>query len=182
VTRHRRNPATPALSVDAGPSGAAVLITADGRRILGAWGWSWSEHGKGGRGLLEAAGSGEVLEFDTMAGVGAHIADRAAHLASGQYRLVVEATWAGGRDKGSPDVVTALAADPACRGCATVDQSTWAKRMLKLTPAQRRRDTVVYRAMQELVNDPKNPRLPKRLRKHRHTWDAYALALYTTRR
>jgi len=180
----KRNPrhANPVLAVDDGPSGAAVLITADGRRILGAWGWSWDEDSKGGRGLLEAAGSGEVLTFDTMAGIGEHIAARAAQLAQGTYRLVVEETWGGGKDKRSADVVNAIASDGASQGRTVIDKRTWASSLLGLTPTEVGRDSRVWRELQDLVNDKNNPRLPRRLRKHRHTWDAYAIALYMTRR
>ncbi len=185
--QNRRNPAPkrsvrdlPILTVDDGPNGAAVLITGNGRRILGAWGWSWDPESKGGRALLSAAGSGDVLEFDTMRALGEHIAWRAAQLARGNFRLLSEGTWKGAHLQGGGQVEKALMDHAASQTFTRVNQRVWATQLLGLNRDEMKREGRVYRELQDLIRDPKLPKLPRRLQRHRHTWDAYGLALWAT--
>ena len=158
------------LAVDEGPSGAAVLLSPDGQRVLGAWGWSWDGRSKGARMLTGGR------TFPDMQVVGEHIAQRVETLATAPVDMVVEATWGHGKDKHARAVTRALR--PAVRLSTTVDKRTWATDLLGVNAAELRREQQMYRRMEALVCNPALPRLPRALRRHRHTWDAYAVALW----
>jgi len=158
------------LAVDEGPSGAAVLLSPDASRVLGAWGWAWEGRSKGGRMLTGGR------TFASLGAIGEHVAERVDALAEGPVDMTVEAAWGRGTDKNARGVARALRA--AVQSSATVDKRTWAADLLGVDAAELRREQQMYRRMEALVSDPSLPRLPKALRRHRHTWDAYAVALW----
>lgn len=191
--RHNPDPdrGVPVLAVDLGPSGAAVLLSADGRKTLGAWGWSWDEASKEGRALLHdapARGQAGVKHFDghgRAAGraVGEYLVGRAGMKARGPFAVAVEVTWDEGQDAFVQGIDEALVGDgrssPA-RTYSRTSQRMWLRGLLGFDERILEREARVWQELRELGEQAGVPSLPETLADFRHAWDARGLAMYKT--